>query len=189
MEWSFLTSLPLSCFFFEFVKRENFFYGNHHEFICFIPFTKNNLLTISKRNTMGATCGAGTAYPFGAPVLCLFLIFDGVRVAHLWILCLFTFIFTFAKFLSGSFPMICCSLCSFRDMREDQQSSFNGLKINIGPCVKWNIKMQEEFEDTKGVIRQRSTKHSHKTKDRVTQPHKFNKYITNIINRINYRFR
>jgi len=49
--------------------------------------------------------------------------------------------------------------------------------------------MQEEFEDTKGVIRQRSTKHSHKTKDRVTQPHKFYKYITNIINRINHRFR
>jgi hypothetical protein len=46
--WSSLTSLPLSCFFFEFVKRENFFYGNHHEFTCLIPFTKNNLLTISK---------------------------------------------------------------------------------------------------------------------------------------------
>ena len=28
--------------------------------------------------------------------------------------------------------------------------------------------MQEEFEDTKGVIRKGSTKHSHKTKDRVT---------------------
>jgi len=60
-------------------------------------------------------------------------------------------------------------VCDVSEIWQDQASYFNGLKINIRPYVKWNNKTQEEFEDTKGVIRQRSTRHTHKTKDRVTQ--------------------